>query len=86
MIRVTIYFEDSLAEPVELAGLSKRINAIGLQPIPGDQFRFEDLNKEDKEKIEKFKKRPVVGLTVMSRQFKFETNFPAIYIKLRPSW
>jgi hypothetical protein len=85
VIRVTIYFEDSLAEAVELAGLSKRINAIGLQPIPGDQFRFEDLNREDKEKIEKFKKRPIVGLTVISRQFKFEASFSAIYIKLTPS-
>jgi hypothetical protein len=85
VIRVTIYFEDSLAEPVELAGLSKRINAIGLQPIPGDQFSVEDLNREDREKIERFEKRPVECLIVMSRQFKFETNFPAIYIKLRPS-
>lgn len=86
MLRVVIYFESSgLTKQIELTGLSKRINSIGLQPIPGDRFLSEDLIKDDRDKIES-----VVGyqisedLVVKSRHFKFESTYAAVYIVLEP--
>ncbi|MBI1767050.1 MAG: hypothetical protein HY015_01075 [Bacteroidetes bacterium] len=86
MLRTVAYFEGSdLAKPIELTGISKRINSIGLQPIPGDQFRYEDLIKEDKDKIEKLVGKPSIrNVVVKSRQFKFENTYAAIYIMLGP--
>jgi hypothetical protein len=83
MIRVVIYFEGSSSTPIELAGLSKRINAIGLQPIPGDQFYFEDLTREDKDKLEEAGGVGIKSLVVTSRLFRFESTYPAIYITLK---
>jgi hypothetical protein len=86
MLRTVIYFEGSdLVNPVELTGISKRINSIGLQPIPGDRFRLADLIKEDKEKIEKLNgNHTFENLVVKSREFKFENTYAAIYIMLGP--
>ncbi len=77
MFRIIISLDNPSGDPFELTGLSKRVNAIGLQPIPGDQFKYEDLNREDKEKING-RGTSIKNLIVKSREFKFENTYAAI--------
>ena len=84
MLCTVAYFEGSdLAKPVELTGISKRINSIGLQPVPGDQFSSDDLSNDDRNKIEAaIGKHHIKNLVVKSRQFRFENTYAAIYVML----
>lgn len=87
MIRVIVYFDNEAldSKPIELVGLAKRINSIGLQPIPGDLFCYDDLSKADKCTVENTVKSPIKNLIVKSRQFRFENTYSAIYVQLSPN-
>lgn len=83
MLRLTVHFADRSGNNhlVELRGLTKRLNAIGFQPVPGDQFNVEDLSKEDKECIglEKINGKPLI---VSAREFCFGDAYSALHVKL----
>ena len=87
-IRITVYYHESqVPDPkkVELKGLARRLNIVGLQPIPGDLFNLEDLTKEDWAALANDGFLPANQLKVCKREFTFGECFPIIQIILTPA-
>lgn len=51
MLKIEIYFRHSKSKAVYLPGISKRLNALGFQPVAHDKFRLEDFNTKDQQLI-----------------------------------
>jgi hypothetical protein len=83
MLKIDIYFcSADKSSAIYLPGISKRLNALGFQPIASDRFRFEDLNKKDQQLITEACNLSTDSMEVRDRDFSFGIKFSTLNIYL----
>ncbi len=85
MLKIAVFFsssEESVA--TYLPGISRRLTAIGFQPVVTDTFKFEDLTKDDQQRIVEFNVSPQDVVEVVKREFSFglKDSALAVYVKM----
>lgn len=83
MLKIGIYFRgQDKSKAVYLPGISKRLSALGFQPVALDRFKFEDLTKKDQELIVEVCGAPTDTVQVCDRDFSFGIKFSVLNIYL----
>src|ERR1043165_301385 len=83
MLKINIYFRGKdKTKAVYLPGISKRLSALGLQPITRDRFRFVDLARKDQELIMEASGSSADIVEVRERDFSFGIKFSELNVHL----
>jgi hypothetical protein len=87
MLKIGIYFrQNDNSSAIYLPGISKRLSALGLQPVAHDKFRIEDFNTKDQQLITEACGSAVDIVEVCDRVLSFGIKFSVlnIYLEMVP--
>lgn len=83
MLKVSMYFcHGNKSNATYLQGVSKRLSALGFQPVVHDRFKLGELSKEDQQLICNACGSQVDTVEVGGREFSFGIKFSELSIYL----